>query len=513
MTVPASEFVSVKPGVLAAGGAGLVLNGLFLTQNLAMPTGTVLSFASQSAVAAYFGPASAEAAAAVIYFTGYQNSTLTPSSMLFAAYNAAARAAFMNSGSWAGVPLSTLQALTPGTLTINFAGTPLTSSSINLSGATSFSNAASLIQAAFTSPPFTVTWNAVTSQFVITSTPTGATETVVFATGAMAAELLLTQATGAVLSQGAAADTPASAMTNAFQNSQNWVSMVTLFEPNLAAKEAFATWFDGENDAFLYLAWDSDAQASVNGATEPFGVVAKAAQYNGVACIGGDPAVLTQPFIPVGSTLAGLVMNTAIFVAGAIASINFNQPNGRTNLTFLSQAGLLPTVANQQTYRNLIANGYSAYVAVSTRNQNFTFFGNSNMPGDFSWIDTYVDDAWLLDQFQVTDMELLTSIGSLAYNANGYGALRTALVGGPIAAALNFGAIRTGVVLSSTQVLALNQAVGQDVSNIIFSLGYYLQILDPGATVRQERGSPIVNFYYTDGGSIQKLTMNSTDIL
>jgi hypothetical protein len=40
-----------------------------------------------------------------------------------------------------------------------------------------------------------------------------------------------------------------------------------------------------------------------------------------------------------------------------------------------------------------------------------------------------------------------------------------------------------------------------------------LQILDPGATVRAERGSPVINFWYTDGGSIQFITMSSLDIL
>lgn len=508
MTIPASQFVGAKPSVLNAGGAGLVLNGLFLTENLAMPTGTVLSFASVTAVSAYFGLGSTEAAAAAIYFAGYTNATSSPSAMLFAAYNAANRAGFISSGSWLNTPLATLQALAPGTLTVTVAGIPETSSSINLSTATSFSNAASIVTAAFTSPTFTVTFNATTGQFLITTTATGVTETVTFPTGTLATGLLFTQATGAQLSQGAVADTPGSAMSNAWALSQNWETMVTLFEPNLANKELFAAWFTTQNDSVLWLAWDSDTQASVSGATEPFGVVALANKYDGVACIGGDPAA-----VPVGGTLAALVMNIAIFVSGAVASINFNETNGRTNITFLSQAGLVPVCANQQTYQNLVANGYSTYGAVSTRNQGFTFFANSNMPGDFSWIDTYIGDAWLSDQLQVANLTLLTTIGSLAYNANGYGALRTTLVGGPIAAALNFGQIRAGVTLSSTQVADITSKLGAGYATVISTQGYYLQIQDPGAVVRQQRGTPIVNLYYTDGGSIQVINMGSIDLL
>lgn len=509
MTIPASQIVQVNPGVVNAGGEGLVLNGLFLTENLAMPVGKVLSFVSTAAVAAFFGPASAEAAAAAIYFAGYANSTLQPSAMLFACYNAAARAAFMVSGSWAGIALSVLQALSPGTLTITVDGTPLTSSSINLSGATSFTNAASLITAAFTSPGFTFTWNTVTSTFQVTDNTTGSSSTITFATGAMAAGLLLTQATGAQLSQGAIADTPATAMTNAAGLSQNWVSMVTLFEPNLSAKQAFAVWFNGQDQQYIWLAWDSDVTASESPVDNgSFGALALIAEYNGVACIGGDPAA-----VPVGSTLAALVENVAIFVAGSIASINFQQTNGRTTLAFRSQGGTVPTCLNAETAANLLANGYSFYGGYATRNQGFTFFYNGNMPGDFPWIDTFVDDAWMNDQFQVTLMTLLTTVGSVAYNAPGYGLIRTALVGGPIAAALNFGAIRAGVTLSSTQIADVNQQAGQAVDQIISSQGYYLQILDPGATVRQDRGSPIVNFWYTDGGSVQKITVASLDIL
>lgn len=519
MTIPASAIVKINPGVVNAGSAGLVLNGLFLTESLLMPTDSVLSFApgppsnlSQN-VAAFFGIGSPEANAAAIYYLGYLNSTLQPSAMLFAAYNSAARAAFLNSGSFANITLAELIAITPGTLTLTVGGVPITSASINLSAAGSFSAAAAIIEAAFTSPGFTVTWQALTSQFVFTDTATGSASTISFGSGAIAAALLLTQATGALLSQGANVDTPTTAMDNAVDESQNWASMVTLFEPNLATKEAFAIWFNAANNQFLWLGWDSDVQASVANATEPIGVVALAAEYNGVAFISGDPAVLGDPSIPAGTTLAEIVLNIAIFAAGAIASINFGQTNGRVTLAFLQQNGLLISCANAQTYANLLANGYSCYGAFATRNAKFVNFQNGNMPGEFPWIDTLIDEIWMYDQFQVTLITLLQNVGSAAYNAQGYGLIRTALVGGPIAAALNFGAIRVGVTLDSDQIAEVNQQAGQAVDQIISSQGYYLQILDPGATVRQERGSPIINFWYMDGGSIQKINMNSDDIL
>lgn len=506
MTISASNFVKINPGVLAAGGNELSLNALFLTENTAMPTGQILSFATALAVGNFFGMGSTEYAMAQIYFNGFANSTVKPSAMLFACYNAANRAAFLQGGSLAGLTLTQLQAFS-GTVIINVNGTVQTSASINLSAATSFSNAASLILAGFTDPTFTVTWNAVQSCFTFTSSTSGTGSTIAAATGTLSPSLNLTAGTVGIISQGAAADTPNSAMVNATNLSQNYVTVVTLFEPDLSDKTNFAVWFNASDDAYAWLAWDSDAQASVQNATEPFGVLALAAGYNGVACIGGDPAA-----VPAGSSLATLAMSVAVFVAGAIASLNTAATNGRKAMAYLSQAGLVPTCANNQTAANLIANGYSYYGAVATRAQNFDFFWNGNMPGNFDWIDTYINQIWINSEFQLALMELETTVGSIPYDEGGYSLMRAALQD-PIQAALTFGAIRTGVELSALQIAEVNQAAGLDISSILQTEGYYLQILDPGSIVRQERGSPIVNFWYTDGGSVQQITMSSTDIL
>jgi hypothetical protein len=509
MTIPASAVVQVNPGVLSPGGAALVMNGLVLTENLLMPTGSVLSFANAQAVSNFFGPASAEYAYAQIYFAGYNNSTQLPSAILFAPYNAAARSGWLQSGSFASITLAQLQAITPGTLTITFAGVGLTSSSINLSGASSFSNAASIIQAAFTSPPFTVSWDAVQSCFIFTSTATGAAETIVFATGAIAASLLLTQATGATISQGAVADTPSTSMANAVAVNQNWATVSYITELTLTQKEALAVWLAAQDDEYLGVIWDSDTQASVQGATEPFGVVAKAGAYNSVMCIGGDPAA-----VPVGSSLAALNLNIAAFVQGMIASINFGQTNGRITLAGKGAASsaVIVNCANLQTYENLLANGYSCYGAFASRNQGFVFFSNGNMPGNFPWVDQYVDEIWLSAALQATLLSLYTTVNAIPYDPEGYGLIRAALLG-PINAALNFGAIQIGVVLSSTQVAEVNSQAGVNAAAIIQTNGYYLQILDPGAPARNARTTPIINLWYTDGGAVQQINLASIDIL
>ena len=574
MTIPASYFVNVNPGVIGSGGNPLSLNGVILSQNLLLPTGGVNSFGSAAAVSAFFGPASAEYTAAQTYFLGYDNSTVKPGTLYFAPYNLAPRSAWLQSGNLAGMTLTQLQALS-GKLVITVDGVTYESSAINLSSATSFSNAASTITTAFSSD-LTCTWDAINSTFQFSSTTTGTSSTMSYAVGtegtatactssgtsltiggtvtgsfnvgdivegtdstntipqnttiisqtsgtaggagvyvishaatpgnltsctvsgfdsngALAVGLAITPSTGAILSQGAALDTPATAMANVILNTQNWVDFTTMWEPNLAYKELFAVWTNAQNSRYAYIAWDTDAQAIVNGSTTCFGAVAKSLAYTGV--------------VPVYNTLA-----LAVFVLGAVASINNAQTNGRITSAYKSQSGFIPTVTSQQTLTNLIANGYSAYASVATANTGFSYFYNGQTTGEWEWLDTFVDQVYLNSQFQLALLELLTQVGSIPYNQSGYDLISAAMAD-PIAAALNFGAIRTGVTLSAAEIAEVNAAAGNNVAPIIFQQGYYLQVLDPGAQVRGNRGTPVINFWYTDGGAVQQITLASIDIL
>ena len=51
-----------------------------------------------------------------------------------------------------------------------------------------------------------------------------------------------TAATGAILAPGAIAGTPATIMAGGVTQTQNWVTFMTVWEPDLTTKEAFAAW-------------------------------------------------------------------------------------------------------------------------------------------------------------------------------------------------------------------------------------------------------------------------------
>ena len=494
MTIPASDIVVVNPGVVGSGGNPLALNGVILTKNTLLPTGEVRSFASPAAVSAFFGPASAEYAISQTYFLGFDNSTIKPGALLFAPYVDIARAAWLQSGSMAGVSLTELKAIPAGVLTLTVDGVSKTSSSIDLSAATSFSNAATLITAGFTltSAP-TCAWNAVNSTFTLTSPTTGDASSITFATGALSAGLMLTSATGAILSQGQAVDTPTTAMDSVKAATQNWVDFMTLWEPVTADKGLFADWSNAQNQRYVYVAWDTDAQAIVQGSSTCFGAIAKNLAYDGVMCVYNTKEL-------------------AAFVLGTVASIDFTRTNGRITAAFKSQSGFTPTVTDQQVAANLLANGYSFYGAYATANDQFNFLYDGQMPGKWKWLDTFVNQVYLNAQFQLALLSLLTSVKSIPYNEAGYSLIRAAMID-PINSGINFGSIRTGITLSESQKAQVNQAAGRDVSTIIEQQGYYLQILDPGAQVRGNRGTPAINFWYTDGGAVQKITVASIDVM
>ncbi len=493
MTINANNIVSINPGVVGAGGSPLSLNGVIMTQNTFLPYGTVLPFVSADAVAAYFGVASDEYAKAQTYFLGNDNSPIKPGVLWFAPFVGTVRAGYLRSGSFAGVTLTELQAITPGTLTVTVDGVVKVSSSITLSGAASFSAAAALIAAAFSGTPLTCVWEPVSQTFTMTSVTTGATSTMTFGTGAIATALKFTLATGAVLSQGAAVDTPAGAMNAVKAITQNWATFATLWEPVTADKTLFAVWVNAQNQRYTYIVWDTDAQAIVANSTAAFGALAKVAAYNGVMCVYNTAAL-------------------AVFVMGMVASIDFNRTNGRTDPAFKSQSGFVPTVTDETIANNLLGNGYSFYGSYATANATFNFLYDGNMPGTWKFLDSYVDQIYMNSGFQLSYMALLTSVRSVPYNDAGYGLIRSAL-GSNIAQALNAGIIRTGVTLSASQIAQVNQAAGRDISSILAQQGQYLQVLDPGAVVRGVRGSPVINFWYCDGGSVHKISMASIAIL
>lgn len=576
-TVSIQKTVRITPGVLAAGGSALVLSGLLLTGSTRVPIGTLLQLTSTLAVQNYFGDDSLEARAAAVYFGGFQNSNRKPGKMCFAQYNMVDVGAYLRGGDVSDLTLTGLQAIN-GSLSIVLDGVAK-SGNPNLSGATSFSNAAQIIGAAnniygpnsasftgaisgttltasgvtgeidiggklggagitagtyivaqltgtpngagtyqvsasqtvgseaMTSTLAGVTYDSVSGAFKVISPTTGATSAAAFATGTIAGDLKLTQATGAVLSQGADAATPAAFMNNLIQQSRAFASFTLAFNPDDVGETdvrfAFAQWNASQPSRFCYVATDSDeAPTTSDNATSSLGNRIKAADIGGTIVNWQLDSIDPLDYA-----------NTGAFTMGIGASIDFTQANGR--VTFDARrpmSGVTVSVDDDTVHDNLLANGYNFYEVQSDGDEEWRWYTNGSISGDFRWADSYFNQIALNSGFTRDLANLLQNAFSIPYNAAGRTLIESALAD-TIEQFLNFGAYRAGVTLSSQQIADVNNRAQKDIASVLTTQGWYLDVGVAPPEVRQERGSPPMTFYYVDGQSVQQFDMASIVLL
>lgn len=520
-SIPAKRYVSVIPSVLGTGGNPLALNGVMVDNSgdTSIPVGTVQAF-TQSEFALWYGANAIETLLAGFYFGGFLGADTLPETLYVVQYNTAAVAGYLRGGNISGLSLTALQAFS-GTLTIVIDGVSHVTAAINLSSATSFSNAATLITTGLSGGTPTsaavCTYDSLRGAFVITSATTGASSAVAFPTTAtLATDLLLTAATGAVLSPGAVAATPAGVMNAVVQATQNWATFSTVVDPDAGAepatvKLAFAAWVSAQSPAgserFAYAGWDADPAPAAGTAAASFGAAVTAAGYNGVVPIWDIASAPSAPGVA-GAYIPG---SKAFGWMGSVASIDYTETQGRITFDFKNFPGAVADVVSDQVATNLTANGYNFYGTAATANQQFTFFQPGSMPGSWRWADDYIDQIWLNNALQLALMSLLTTVKSVPYNNAGYALLRAACMD-PINAAVNAGVIQSGVPLSAAQAQEVNTAAGVKIDGVLSTQGWYLQILPASAIVRGNRQSPPMTLWYTDGGSVQQVTLASIDV-
>ncbi|MGG6193057.1 DUF3383 domain-containing protein [Pantoea allii] len=488
MAIPLTKDVQINPGVLAAGGSAVDLNGLILTQSAYAPVGNVASFSTKEDVAKYFGSTSDEYSMAAIYFSGYDNSTKKPGTLLFAQYNVAPVSAWLRSGSMANVTLEQLKAIS-GILTMTVDGVVKTSTNIDLSGATSFAAAADLIESAVGNS-VVVTYDTTQKAFIITSATTGAGSSVSYATGTASAALKLTAASGAVLSQGADAQNPTTFFISLLDKAQDWAVFTTSFEATDDEHLSFSAWVSAQNFRFAYVAHTSEASALVSGSTDTVA-------YS-IITVNGYGSVLP-------------VYGTNLHAASALgyaAALDFDRQEGRVTFKYRSVAGLAPFVSSSAAYDALIANGYSFYGAYTANNYSTSYWADGSVTGDFKWFDSFCFQIWLNANLMQDVVELFKSNRSLPYNTRGDAAIEASMAD-TFAQGVVFGGIRVGVDLSSAQQNEIINAVGSDITQTLNAKGWYLFLPKATAEQRAARIRPGCSVYYTDGGSVQKLTLAS----
>ena len=345
-----------------------------------------------------------------------------------------------------------------------------------------------------------VTYDSISGGFIITSGIAGPASTIGFATGTAAASLMLTSATGALDSQGAAPQTPAAFLNALIVTNSAWVNYMTHFDPDFgsgnAQKQLFAAWKNTAlgGNRFGYFCWDpDDSPAASSDATASLGQILKANGDSGTLLIWEGGATLDT----------GL----CAFALGIAASINYEQTNGRTDFAFRAQAGVVANVTDPTTAGNLLANGYNFYGAYGAANEGFIWFQTGQITGPFEWADSFQTQVWLNTFFQITLLTLFQNSLSVPFTTAGIGLIQQACQN-VITQALAFGAFAPNT-LEPAQVAEVNNAAGASIASTLQTQGWYLQVTLPPQTVQAARGPWPIVFWYIDLNSVQSIDLSS----
>lgn len=493
-TIPLSVDFAITPSVVAAAGAAVDANGLFLTDNELVPVGSVSYFYQSSDVSALFGSTSKEFLAAQLYFGGYDDSTVLPGTLLMGRLVTAPVAGYLLSASLKGVSLATLQAIPAGTITLTVDGAPVTSASINLSTVTSFSDVAAALKAGIGATKVDVAWNSIANRFIIRSATTGANSGVSFASGALATALLLTQATAATVSPGSDVVSMTDMMNGIINQNQNWIPFSSLVELTDDQKTQLCAWVNSSANRYVYVMHDPSALPTVSNNSNCF--------YQKVVVANGYENV----FPVYGSYLY------AVTPLAYAASLDFSRTGGRVSFKFRGFSGLAPNVTDKNTALALKSNGYNFYGSYSQNATVAQYASDGAVSGKFLWLDSLIGEVWLNAKLLAAFTAAFTANQSFAFTADGYASIDAAITD-PANEAIKFGTIRKGVTLDSSQIRQVNNVVGKDISATLYSDGWYLYIPTQSGANRQARKLAGVTFFYVDGQLIQSITMTSAAIL
>ena len=497
MPIGAQHIVAMSQRVLAGGSADLETNGMLLTKNSLIPTTTIaLSFSTPEAVSNQFGAESDEYAFAAQYFKGFDNAQTSVKTLVIGRRVDEDCAAWIQSEPLT-LDLAGIKEITAGAFKITVDGTEKTVTALDLSSATSLSDAATKIATAITG--VTGAYDSNLNAFIFTSETTGAESTIGYASAPdsgtdVSATLGLTQASGAVLSQGADAMTEAQNLDAICNVTRNWVMFTTLWEADVNEDEAYANWADQDED-YCYVAWDTDKNLE-NQQTQ---ASTRAAQVTNNYCIGyvyGD-------------------FRLSAFALAVGASINWQRSQGMLTWFGKSASGLTPTVTDEQVADNLESIRCNYYGEFATRNAEFIMFAQGTLANTrYGFFDTLIGAIWLRNKIQRSSMDGFKRTLRVPSNNRGQ-SLMDGWIKDPINEAINVGVIDKSLELNESQKTQILQETGDDqAANDLFSRGYWYRITLPTPAQRATtRKSAVLTLYYAYAGSVHRMDCEIVSVI
>ncbi len=446
MAISFDRYVRITSGVGAgAAVARRELIARFFTTASEAPTGMVLEFTGADDVGEYFGTTSPEFLRAQFYFGFVSKNISRPRRISFARWAMTDSAAQIFGT--AHDTLNQIQAITAGTFSLTLGGSTESLTALDFSGNSSFTDVASTLQTAIrtgTGTAFsgaTVTYNPTAKRFELTAGEMGANVVTVAAGSANDAAGALGWLTGAIFSNGVAAESIADVLGASAELSNNFGSFA--FVPTLTTEQITqaATWNSTRNVLFQYH----------------------------VSVTPTDAAAVSAALI--GLAGAGMTLNTnalsneypEVLPMAVLAATNYNRRAAVQNYMFQT-ANLTATVttnADANLYDRLRVNYYGQ---TQTAGQLREFYqrgvlgGGSTAPRDMN---TYANEQWLKDDAGARIMSLLLALPRVSANQRGRGQLLS-VIQGTINQALLNGSISVGRTLTDIQRIFITEQSGDE---------------------------------------------------
>ena len=507
MSIPLSYLVSVNPSVIQTGAGQNTLYGLMLSQSSSVPFGRVLTFTTADDVGTVLGKNTLEYQQAVIYFGAYSGASTRPSALNVAYLPSDEKTpiqAELWGGSLAGMSLDALKQV-HGSLTLTVNGAPGTVQ-VDLSQATSFSQAASELQAALwpSGNGGAVVWNVGLEAFVITA-PAHASEadgsaqasTITTASGPVADALALSSAKGGITTPACLNPTAGNVMDIIRSANPTWTSLFCAFDPQGQYLE-LAKWASGQNNTVMAVLHDTALSGMTANALSQANTLydqAVKAGYSGIFGVYVDPLA-------------------AAFAACIYASVDFTQANGFLPFAGRTASGLTATVSDQATAAALDAKGIS-YIGnfAGPVDTDLTQLQSGSISGPFAWADAYMGQIWFNRRMQHLLALMLRQSRAIPYTRKG-DAIIAATLQPAVNDALSFGLISQGVNLSEDEALTISTVYGSGILTALQNNGYAISVAMENAdpATRAKRQAVTATILYTQGGSVQRINLNSIEV-
>lgn len=468
-----SKYVRITSGV---GGSSNVrqrdLIGRLLTQSDKMSPGEVLEFADAAAVAAHFGAASPEALRAGLYFGYVSPAISSPRRLSFGRF--APEGAYPRVfGAKLSDSLATLKTIVAGVITLNLDGVEVDVTGLDFSAAAAFADIATALQVAIraTADPMltaaTVNYDAPSNAFTLVAGGTAEFADITFGvtqSGAgltdAASHLKWYAAEGAIVTNGAAVQTPLAAFNETVAISNNFGSFSFLPAPQ-----------GGAYPAIEDLAAVAAANAALNVAFHMSIPVTQADAVSwSAALIGYAGCSLTLS--PIAAEYPELVP------MAQLAATDYTQRNATVNYMF-KQFPVTPAVDSDALSDSMDAIRVNYYGRTQNAGVALDFYQRGVMMGPATApvdMNVYANEQWLKDAAATSIMDLLVSASRVPANESGRGMI-LAVLQDVIDRALTNGTISTGKSLTAEQKLFVTQRSGDPLAwHQVQDSGYWLDV-------------------------------------